>query len=166
MRRTSTQHVELAIKRIVISSVILVVATSIAAVAIAQASPARAHASGVAKIAVRHTARGNLLVSSSGFTLYEFTRDRPHQDVCVKIKECSESWPALETTGRPKAGAGVKASLLSSINLADGRKQVTYDGRALYLYSGDSGPGETYYIGATQFGGSWYAISPSGAAVK
>lgn len=125
-----------------------------------------AHASRVAKVGLRHTSIGTILVSASGHTLYQFTKDRPKSDSCAKISGCSEIWPALTTSGRPSAGPGVKASLLSTITLRGGAKQVTYAGHALYLYSADSGPGETSYVGEMQFGGTWYAINSAGHTVK
>ena len=73
---------------------------------------------------------------------------------------------SLTTTGKPKAGPGVSASKLSTITLSGGAKQVTYAGHPLYLYSFASGPGDTSYVGAMQFGGSWYAINAAGHAVK
>jgi hypothetical protein len=42
----------------------------------------------------------------------------------------------------------------------------SYAGHPLYTYSGDSGPGETSYVGAKQFGGTWYAINASGNTVR
>jgi hypothetical protein len=42
----------------------------------------------------------------------------------------------------------------------------TYAGHPLYTYSADSGPGKTSYVGAKQFGGTWYAINASGGTVK
>jgi predicted lipoprotein with Yx(FWY)xxD motif len=137
-----------------------------AAVASAQAGAVRAHASSAAKVSARHTSKGSILVSSSGRTLYEFTRDEARQDSCVKIRECSGTWPPLLTSGRPSAGGGAHSSLLSTISLSGGRKQVTYAGHALYMFSGDSGPGETSYIGEKEFGGLWYAINAAGHAVK
>jgi predicted lipoprotein with Yx(FWY)xxD motif len=136
------------------------------AVAIAQAGRPTAETSRAAKIGVRHTSIGTILVSSSGRTLYEFTRDHARSDSCVKIKECSEIWPSLTTGGKPTAGPGVKASLLSTITLRGGARQVTYAGHPLYRYSGDSGPGETAYVGEKQFGGFWYAINAAGHTVK
>jgi predicted lipoprotein with Yx(FWY)xxD motif len=145
---------------------LLALSASIAAVAGAQAAGVRAHSSRAAKVSLRHTAKGTILVSSSGRTLYEFTRDHSRQDNCIKIKECSGTWPALQSSGSPLAGSGVQASLLSTISLPGGRKQVTYAGHALYLYSADEGPGETSYVGEKQFGGVWYAINAAGHAVK
>jgi predicted lipoprotein with Yx(FWY)xxD motif len=137
----------------------------VSAAASARGAGPTARASRVAKVQLRHTKVGTILVSSSGFTLYEFSRDHGH-DSCVRISGCSELWPALQTSGRPIAGPGVHASSLSSISLSGGAKQVTYDGHPLYMYSGDTGPGETAYVGERAFGGSWDALTASGHAVS
>ncbi|HYM44731.1 MAG TPA: hypothetical protein VES65_01035 [Solirubrobacteraceae bacterium] len=141
-------------------------AASAAAVAGAQGGLPAAHSSRVATVELRHTSLGKILATASGFTLYEFTRDAANRNSCVKISGCAETWPALRTSGRPRAGSGVRASLLSTITLRGGVKQVTYAGHALYLYSGDSGPGETSYVGEKAFGGRWYAVNSSGRTVK
>jgi predicted lipoprotein with Yx(FWY)xxD motif len=138
----------------------------VSAVAGAQGQRPTANASRAAKINLRHTRLGTILVSSSGRTLYEFTKDRAHSNSCVKISGCSEIWPALTSSGKPSAGPGVRASLLSTIKLPGGSRQVTYAGHALYLYSADSGPGETSYVGEKAFGGTWYAINAAGHTVK
>lgn len=145
---------------------ILLCAAGVTAVASAQGGRPRAGISRATKLGVRHTSLGTILVSASGRTLYEFTRDRPHANSCVKISGCSEIWPALTSKGKPTAGPGVRASLLSTIKLPGGARQVTYAGHALYLYSADSGPGETAYVGERAFGGIWYAINSSGHTVK
>ncbi|HEY8304953.1 MAG TPA: hypothetical protein VIG42_10260 [Solirubrobacteraceae bacterium] len=141
-------------------------AASASTVALAQSTSPRADASRAVKIGVRHTGIGTILVNSAGRTLYEFTKDHVRSDSCVKIKECSEIWPPLRTSGRPTAGPGVRASLLSTITLRGGARQVTYAGHPLYIYSGDSGPGETSYVGEKAFGGTWYAIDAAGHTVK
>jgi predicted lipoprotein with Yx(FWY)xxD motif len=142
-------------------AVALASGASAATVASARQTPA-AHGSRTATVQLRHTNLGNILVSSSGRTLYEFTRDHGHKSSCVAIQGCSSVWPSLKASGRPSAGSGVKASLLSSTS----GNQVTYAGHPLYTYSGDSGPGKTSYVGAKEFGGTWYAINASGGAVK
>ena len=141
-------------------------AAGTATVASAQSTTPTAHASHAAVVGVHHSSLGTILVSGSGRTLYEFTRDHAGMSSCASISGCSEAWPALKTSGKPTARSGVKASLLSSINLPGGGKQATYAGHPLYLYAGDSGPAETSYVGAREFGGSWYALSASGHAVK
>jgi len=154
------------VKRTYTVLICLTLAASASAVTVAQAGRPTAEASRTAKIGVRKTGIGTILVSSSGRTLYEFTKDHTRSNSCVKIKECSEIWPSLTTSGKPTAGPGVKASLLSTITLRGGAKQVTYAGHPLYLYSGDSGPGETAYVGEKEFGGIWYAINAGGRTVK
>jgi hypothetical protein len=60
----------------------------------------------------------------------------------------------------------VSQSLLATTKLTGGEEQVTYAGRPLYLYRGDSGPAETSYVGVKEFGGTWYALNAKGKAVK
>jgi len=161
----STRHLEGSImKRTYVFFAVAL--ASAATVASAQGSLPTGRASSATTIGLRHTSLGSVLVSSSGRTLYEFTTDRAGKSSCATISGCSEVWPSLKTSGRPSAGPGIKASLLSSINLPGGGKQVTYAGHPLYLYSGDSRPGETSYVGVKQFGGTWYAINASGGTVK
>jgi predicted lipoprotein with Yx(FWY)xxD motif len=132
----------------------------------AQAPPTAAHAARAAKVQLRRTSLGKILVSASGFTLYRFTRDPRNKDTCVMISECPQTWPALTTSARPIAGAGVKSSLLSTITLPDGRKQVTYAGHPLYLYASASERAETSYVGVRNFGGTWDAVNAAGKLVK
>lgn len=125
-----------------------------------------AHAGRAATVTLHHTNLGEILATSSGFTLFEFSRDQRGRNSCVSLAGCPQAWPALQTSGRPTAGAGVRASLLSTIKLPGGATQVTYAGHPLYLYKGDSRPGETGYVGVSAFGGQWDAIGSAGQAVK
>lgn len=135
---------------------------SAATLASAQSNHPAGRSSSTATVQLRHTNLGNILVSSSGRTLYEFTRDHSHKSSCAAIRGCSAIWPSLKASGRPTAGSGIKASLLSTTS----GNQVTYAGHPLYTYSGDHGPGKTSYVGAKEFGGMWYAINAAGGAVK
>jgi predicted lipoprotein with Yx(FWY)xxD motif len=115
---------------------------------------------------LRHTSVGTILVNSGGFTLYAFTRDARNRDRCQKIKQCLKLWPAVTTNGRPVAGKGVRQTLIGTIRLASGARQVTYAGHPLYTYTGDSAPGQTFYVNFFQFGGSWPAVNAAGREVK
>lgn len=115
-------------------------------------------------VELRKTKLGKILVNSAGSILYEFTKDHPKKDVCVTISGCSSTWVAMSAEGKPSAGAGVKASLLSSIALPGGINQVTYAGHPLYIYA--AAPKLIAYVGVKQFGGKWYAVSAKGHAVK
>jgi predicted lipoprotein with Yx(FWY)xxD motif len=138
---------------------------SLLGIASAQGSTPGARAATSPTVRLHHTMVGTILVSSSGHTLYSFTRDHPRSDSCVKISKCAHAWPALETTGKPTAAAGVKASLLSTITLSGGVKQVTYAGHPLYLFRGDEA-GATEYVGVREFGGSWDAVTATGHMVS
>jgi predicted lipoprotein with Yx(FWY)xxD motif len=145
---------------------LIVAATSTAAVASSAGGAARAHDSRATKIQLRRTEIGKVLVDGSGFTLYRFSRDPRNGDTCVKIMECTNLWPPVLSSGRPVAGPGVRAGLLSTIKLPGGRRQVTYAGHPLYRYSPATEKGETGYAGAQQFGGTWYAVNAAGRSVK
>ncbi len=154
-------------KRVSIAlAAVLACASGATTIASARTGAVTAHFSRAATVELHHTSLGEILSTSSGFTLYEFTRDHGDRNSCVSLSGCPSAWPALETSGRPNAGPGVKSSLLSSIRLPGGASQVTYAGHPLYRYSGDSAPGETGYVGADAFGGDWDAINASGHAVK
>ena len=118
-----------------------------------------------ATVAVRSTSLGRILVNSRGFTVYAFSRDGRGKDRCVAISGCTAVWPPLTTRGSVRAGAGVQASLLGTISLKGGARQVTYAGHPLYTYTADTGPGQTGYVGASQFGGVWQALQSSGRLV-
>lgn len=128
------------------------------------AALARSAAAG-ATINTRHTKLGTLLVNSRGFTVYAFSRDHGRKDMCVKISGCTSLWPPVRTKGKPRAGRGVKRSLLGTTRIPGG-EQVTYAGHPLYTYVADSSPGSTFYVNKFQAGGRWPALRPSGALVK
>jgi predicted lipoprotein with Yx(FWY)xxD motif len=78
--------------------------------------------------------------------------------VCGRLAGRSEQRP-------PKAGSGVKASLLGTIKRGDGSTQVTYNKHPLYYYSGDSQPGQHNGQGVDAFGAAWFVVTPAGGAV-
>jgi predicted lipoprotein with Yx(FWY)xxD motif len=140
-------------------------AVALLAAAVAQAA-GTAHTAQGPKVQVRHTSLGNVLANGGGFTLYAFTRGGRGRDMCVSVSGCTGVWPVLKTSGSPVAGNGVRRSLLGTIKLPGGTRQVTYAGHPLYTYVGDSGPGQTGYVGARQFGGTWYAMNGAGRSVR
>jgi hypothetical protein len=71
-----------------------------------------------------------------------------------------------QSSGTPKGGSGVKASLLGTIKRGDGSTQVTYDHHPLYYYSGDCGAGQQNGQGINAFGAAWFAVAPAGGAVS
>lgn len=138
-------------------------AGAITAVAVAPAVAGSTAATPTIKL--MSTSKGKLL-SSGGFVLYRYTRDgNGSKNTCVKVSGCPQAWPALTTVGKPQVGPGVKASLLGTTKLPNGKKQVTYAGHPLYKYAFDTRH-STAYIGVFASGGYWYGVKASGRVVK
>ncbi len=126
----------------------------------------QAHAAaGPAKISLRKTKLGMILVNARGFTIYAFSKDGKRMNRCAAINGCTSIWPMVKTSGRPRAGKGVKRSLLGTIKVGS-TTQVTYAGHPLYTYTGDGFKGSTSYVGTRELGGVWMAVRASGATVK
>lgn len=135
-------------------------------VAAATLLAAPAGASGVrAKIQLRETKAGKILVNARGYTVYAFSRDSRNKDACQRISHCLTAWPPVKTSGKPIAGPGVRKGLLGTIKLKNGTEQVTYAGHPLYTYIGDSSPAEVTFINIYQLGGYWPAVNAAGREV-
>ena len=106
---------------------------------------------------------GPILVDGSGRTLYLFKKDNGTTSSCDGA--CATAWPPYTTTGTPKAGAGVTASLLGTTKRTDGTTEVTYHGHPLYYFARDSKPGDTNGQNVDAFGAEWYVLSPTGTEV-
>ena len=119
---------------------------------------------GVATVTAASTRLGMVLIDGSGRTLYLFEKDQPDQSACAGA--CAAAWPVDNSNGTPKAGSGVKASLLGTIRRGDNTTQVTYNHHPLYYYSGDSRAGQQNGQGVNAFGATWFVVAPAGAAVS
>jgi predicted lipoprotein with Yx(FWY)xxD motif len=106
---------------------------------------------------------GDMLVTSSGSSLYLLTSDPTGGSSCTG--SCAIVWPPLVAGHHLRAGAGVKASLLSSFTRSDGVRQVLYNHHALYTYEEDSDPGMVSGQGVETYGGIWWLVSPDGHAI-
>lgn len=141
--------------------------TAIVAVGLLAVATASAGAgSGGAKLGLRRTAVGTILVNNRGFTIYAFTRDRRNRDNCAASRPCIAVWPPVTTLDAPIAGPGVRTSLLGTITLKGGVRQVTYAGHPLYTYVADTRPGQTSFVDILQFGGRWPALNAAGHEIK
>jgi predicted lipoprotein with Yx(FWY)xxD motif len=106
------------------------------------------------------TSVGTVLVTSQGFTIYLFAIDKPNKSNCTS-SECVQFWPPLK--GHPSAASGANLSgKFGTITRAGGGTQATYDGHPLYLYKGDTSPGQVRGNAINTSGGLWYAITPAG----
>src|SRR5438105_8717605 len=101
------------------TKLLLAVLVSVLAVGAGTAS-----ASSPSTLTVRTSSYGKILFDGSGRALYAFTKDPRRRSVCAGA--CAKAWPPYVVSGRPKAGTGVKASLLGTARRAGGGTQVTY----------------------------------------
>ena len=106
---------------------------------------------------------GSILTDGQGRTLYLFTRDVGGMSSCSG--SCASVWPLVTSSTAVQAGGGASASLLGTTS-SGGQMQVTYNGHPLYYYAGDTNPGDTNGEQLNQFGGLWYAVSPTGMQVS
>jgi predicted lipoprotein with Yx(FWY)xxD motif len=95
-------------------------------------------------------------VLTSGKTLYTLkASSTPCTAACLKV------WPALvlpKGATKASAGTGVTASKLGTVTRSGGVRQVTYQGKALYSFSGDTGAGQVNG-NVTDEWGKWTAVA-------
>jgi len=130
----------------------------------AAASASVRSATGATRVGVASSQLGRILVDGKGRTLYAFGKDKNGRSACSG--GCATYWPALLTSGKARAGHGVKASRLGTTKRGDGRLQVTYNRHPLYTFKLDKKAGQTNGEGLNDFGGVWNALSPAGRKVE
>jgi len=106
---------------------------------------------------------GQILVDAKGITVYLFVKDAGISSTCYT--SCAQIWPPVLTSGLPQAGTGATASLLGTTTRTDGKLEVTYAGHPLYYFVSDKQPGDATGQGIDNFGGLWWVLTPSGAAM-
>src|SRR3954454_16996883 len=116
-----------------------------------------------ATVDVANGSLGNILVESRGRTVYLFKKDSGPERTCFGA--WTANWPRpLHASGTPTVGTGVSASKVGTIARSDGGGQVTYSGHPLYLFAGDSKPGDTK-ARASSVRRPWLAPSATGKAI-
>jgi predicted lipoprotein with Yx(FWY)xxD motif len=115
-------------------------------------------------LTAKSSSYGRVLFDGRGHVLYGFTRDAKARSACYGA--CAKTWPVYFAKGTLNAGAGVKRPLLGTTKRGDGRRQVTYAGRPLYYYVGDSKAGQIRCQNVAEFGGTWLIVRPSGKLVR
>jgi predicted lipoprotein with Yx(FWY)xxD motif len=120
----------------------------------AAGAQARSSAKSVVVSTIKTAKFGKILVS--GKTLYTLKASKTAcTAVCVKV------WPELvlpKGVTKATAGAGVKASKLGTIKRSGGVLQVTYSGKPLYWFSGDTAAGQVTG-NITDIWGKWSDVS-------
>jgi len=103
---------------------------------------------------------GTFLTGRDGLTAYYFAADTtPGASVCEG--DCLTAWPPVTVPpgNSVAAGDGVPG-VLGITSGTDGSTQVTYDGRPLYYWQGDSEAGETTGHGVNDI---WWVADVSGS---
>jgi len=117
-----------------------------------------------AAVTLRKTSLGTILVDPHGRTLYLFEKDANGMSACDAA--CLGYWPAYTSRAVPRAGKGVRQSLLRLAAPQHGLRQVTYAGHPLYTFVGDKQSGQTTGEGLSDFGGGWDVLAASGQKIE
>jgi predicted lipoprotein with Yx(FWY)xxD motif len=112
---------------------------------------------------------GSSLVNSSGRTLYFAEAETSGTIQC--IDQCVRFWiPLTVPAGSSPTKDTSVTGTITLINRPDGQQQVAYDGKPLYTFTQDTGPGQATGNGFTDgFNGTtfvWHAATVSGAVVS
>lgn len=110
-------------------------------------------------VSVAQTSLGKVLVNSQGMTLYTLSADGQDHSTCSA--QCLQFWPAVAPTG-----LGKLAMTTGHTTTPDGTAIATVAGHPVYTFSLDHAPGDVNGEGVNEFGGIWYAVSPTGQPVK
>jgi predicted lipoprotein with Yx(FWY)xxD motif len=112
-------------------------------------------------LGVATTSLGPVLVDGKGLTVYLLTSDSPGHSACSAA--CLAYW--LPVAGPAPASVKGVTAALSVTKATSGTSMVTAAGWPLYTFVKDSAPGDVTGEGVKSFGGTWYAVSPSGKAM-
>ena len=138
---------------------ILLVSIALGVLALASSAFGQSvHSSAATVVTTKKTSLGTIIVTSSGQTLYLDAADKPGHPACTG--SCLSIWPPLKASGTLKAAGGAKASMLGTVKIAGGIRQVTYNKHPLYTFASaatdTSGEGEN----------GFYVVSPSGSKIS
>ena len=109
-------------------------------------------------VRVVRTASGPVLGTASGRTLYVFVDDLLTRAPSACSGDCAHDWVPMPAGARITIGNGVSGRV-GTVVRSGGERQLTMDGRPLYLFSGDKSPGD---IRGNGVGNLWWAMTPSG----
>ena len=99
--------------------------------------------------------------TTNAFTVYTFDADtQADVSACATISGCTAIWPPVTPP------SGTMASPWSSFTRPDGKTQLSYGGKPLYTYAGDSAPGQTNGDNLLQFGALWHIARPQSGSTS
>jgi predicted lipoprotein with Yx(FWY)xxD motif len=127
----------------------------------AKTSASTSHTGGPG-LAVARTSLGKVLVDGKGMTVYVLSADQPGRSTCDST--CLAFWPPVAALAKASQPAGVTGALGTARTTSGGRMEAV-GGAPLYTFVEDHAPGDVNGEGLQEFGGTWYAVSPSGHPV-
>ena len=121
-----------------------------------QSIPAR----GTTVMIVQKSAVGYVLAEANHMVVYTYSKDKQGgKPTCTGT--CAETWPPA--TGTPEAGpADVFPAQFGLVTGAGGVKQITYDGRPLYLLKG----AKALAVTGNGQGGVWHVVKLSASDIR
>ena len=146
------------------SRLLIVLAAALAAPALAPAARSRELPGPAPTLSAKSSRYGRILFDGRGDVLYAFTKDRRGRSNCYGA--CAKTWPVYYKKGALVTGNGVRPGLVGTTKRRNGRRQITYAGRPLYYYVGDTGPGVIRCQDVYEFGGRWLLVRPSGKLLR
>jgi len=149
---------------VVLAALLVLLSTASPAMTDPAGAAAADSAQARATLTVRSSPYARILFDGRGYALYAFSKDTRGRSACSGA--CARAWPPYLASGTLRAGKGIDASLLSTIRRADGTRQVTYAGRPLYYYVGDTKRGEVSCQNVFEYGGLWLVVRASGRVVR
>jgi predicted lipoprotein with Yx(FWY)xxD motif len=124
----------------------------------AQSGSGTAGGKAASGLTVAQTSLGKVLVDGRGLTLYMLSADGHDHSTCST--QCLQFWPAVAP------GHADKTSVTTGKTATpDGTAIATVGGHPVYTFSQDQQPGDVNGEGINEFGGVWYAVSPTGQPV-
>ncbi|MFJ6793036.1 SCO0930 family lipoprotein [Streptomyces sp. NPDC091268] len=104
---------------------------------------------------------GKILVDGQGRTLYRFDKDSAWPMKFGCLDACLDTWKPAAAVDKEKV-AGINAKLVGSVKRPDGTEQLTIDCWPVYLFTGDTAPGQT---NGHNKQGLWFAVTDAGKKV-
>jgi predicted lipoprotein with Yx(FWY)xxD motif len=166
--------------------IIMIVSAALGMVGLVAGAGAALAATSGTVITVANTPFGKALVVGSGtykgYSLYDITSDHPPSYGCTTTpvslpglppgftctgpsNDKNAEWPAITTNGAPVAGPGINASLLGSVVRKGVGRQITYNGKPLYLFDQQAHAvtGEGWdEPSIPPWHGVWFLVKPNG----
>jgi predicted lipoprotein with Yx(FWY)xxD motif len=114
---------------------------------------------GTTVLIVQKSDLGYVLAEANGLVVYTYSQDKKGgAPTCTG--SCASLWPPV--TGNPKSlSADRLPGTLGTVTMADGGKQITYNGYPLYTYKGAKALATT----GNGIGGVWHVIKLSASDV-